>query len=135
MVRCGASMCASAVPYLKNVTVKEKYQIVESPGQSTQVRQRSTKCDTQLLYGASEPTGVNEDGICRANEMAAHVRCKVMHRCVRARHCAVETDTQRGYRQRVLKTQTWDPTLSNISRHRCTTTGVQPHLGNKVISD
>ena len=28
-----------------------------------------------------------------------HVRCKVMYRCVCARHCAVETDTQQGYQQ------------------------------------
>ena len=44
-----------------------------------------------------------------------HVRCKVMYRCVCARHCAVETDTQQGYQQRVLKKQTWDPTLSNTT--------------------
>ena len=35
-----------------------------------------------------------------------HVRCKVMHRCVCARHCAVETDTQQGYRQRADNRQT-----------------------------
>ena len=41
-----------------------------------------------------------------------HVRCKVMYRCVCARHCAVETDTQKGYRQRADNKQTtWDPTL------------------------
>ena len=100
-----------------------KYQIVESPGQSTQVRQRSMKCDTQLFYGASGPTRVKGDGSCRANE------------CTCALQGHVQTDTQQGYQQRVLKTQTWDPTLSNISRHRCTTTDVQPHLGNKVNCD
>ena len=42
-----------------------------------------------------------------------HVRCKVMYRCGCARHCTVETDTQQGYQQKVLKKQTWDPTLSN----------------------
>ena len=35
-----------------------------------------------------------------------HVRCKVMYRCVCARHCAVETDTQQGYRQRADNRQT-----------------------------
>ena len=35
-----------------------------------------------------------------------HVRCKVMCRCVCARHCAVETDTQQGYRQRADNRQT-----------------------------
>ena len=44
-----------------------------------------------------------------------HVRCKVVYRCVCARHCAVETDTQQGYQQRVLKKQTWDPALSNTT--------------------
>ena len=33
-----------------------------------------------------------------------HVRCKVMYRCVCARHCAVETNTQQGYRQGKLET-------------------------------
>ena len=87
------------------------------------------KCDTQLLYGASGPTRVNEDGSRR--QMSAHARDKDMYRCACDRHCAEETDTQQGYQQRILKTQTWDPTLSNISRHLCTTTSVQPHLGNK----
>ena len=31
------------------------------------MRQRSMKCDTQLLYGANGPTRVKEDGSCRAN--------------------------------------------------------------------
>ena len=44
-----------------------------------------------------------------------HVRCKVMYRCVCARHCAIKTDTQQGYQQRVLKKQTWDPALSNTT--------------------
>ena len=45
---------------------------------------------------------------------------KVMYRCVCARHCAVETDTQQGYQQRVLRNrQTWDPTLfQHSSCHR-----------------
>ena len=43
-----------------------------------------------------------------------HVRCKVMYRCVCARHCAVETDTQQGYRQRAdKKQQTRGPILFN----------------------
>ena len=50
------------------------------------------------------------------------MRCKVMYRCVCARHRAVEADTQQGYEQTVLKKQTWDPTLPSISRHCCTTT-------------
>ena len=33
-----------------------------------------------------------------------HVRCKVVYRCVCARHCAVETDTQQGYQQGKLET-------------------------------
>ena len=44
-----------------------------------------------------------------------HVRCKIMYRCVCTRHCAVETDTQQRYQQRVLKKQTWDPTLSSTT--------------------
>ena len=47
---------------------KTKYQFVES--QSTQVRQRFMKCDTQLLYGTSGPT-VSEDGSCRASDSCA----------------------------------------------------------------
>ena len=35
-----------------------------------------------------------------------HVRCKFMYGCVCARHCAVETDTQQGYRQRADNRQT-----------------------------
>ena len=53
-----------------------------------------------------------------------HVRCKVMYRCVCARHCRVETDTQQGYQQRVLKKQTWDPTLFQQSSCHCRMTSV-----------
>ena len=57
-----------------------------------------------------------------------HVRCKVMYRCVCARHCAVETDTQQGNQQRALKKQNLGSySVQHNSFHRCTTTGVQPH--------
>ena len=66
-----------------------------------------------------------------------HVRCKVMYRCVCARHCAVETDTQQGYQQRKLETNlgfysvpTELMSLSHDDSHAIT-----PYLGNKVICD
>ena len=69
-----------------------KYQIVESPGQSTQVRQRSMKCDTQLLYGASGPTRVNEDGSCRANECTCALQGYVQMR-MRSTLCSGDRHT------------------------------------------
>ena len=49
---------------------------------------------------------------------------------------AVERQTQQGKKNKVTEdTKNRDPTLFNVSRHRCTTTGVQPYLGNKVICD
>ena len=69
-----------------------KYQIVESPCQSTQVRQRSMKCDTQVLYGASGPTGVNEDGSCRANECTCALQGSVQM-CMRSTLCSGDRHT------------------------------------------
>ena len=72
-------------------------------------------------------------------EQVTHVRCKVMYRCVCARHCAVETDTQQGYRQRAENSQTnlgscsiqtELMSLSHYSSHAIT-----PYLGNKVSCD
>ena len=90
-----------------------KYQIVESPGQSTQVRQRSMKCDTQLLYGASGPIRVKEDGSCRANECTCALQGYVQM-CMRSTPCSGETHN-RDTRKRVLKTQTWDPSLQHYT--------------------
>ena len=47
---------------------------------------------------------------------------------------AVERQAQQGY-ERLGARVDRDPTLFNVSRHLCTTTGVQPYLGNKVICD
>ena len=69
---------------------KQKYQVVES--QSTQVRQRYMKCDTQLLYGASGPTKVNEDGSCRACDTCALQGYVQM--CMRSTLCSGDRHTR-----------------------------------------
>ena len=65
---------------------------MESQGQSTQVRQRSMKCNTQLLYGASGPTRVNEDGSCRANECTCALQGYVQM-CMRSTLCSGDRHT------------------------------------------
>ena len=69
-----------------------KYQIVESPSQSTQVRQRSMKCDTQLLYGTSGPTRVKEDGSCKANECTYALQ-GYAQMCMRSTPCSGDRHT------------------------------------------
>ena len=112
--------------------IKTKYHIVES--QSTQVRQRYLKCDTQLLYGASGPS-VKMAVV----GQVTHVRCKIMYRCVCARHCAVETDTQQGYRQRAENKQTnlgsYSIPTELMSLSHDDSHAITPDLGNKVICD
>ena len=68
--------------------MKTKYQIVES--QSTQVRQRYMKCDTQLLYGTSGPT-VSEDGSRRASDTCALQGYVQM--CMRSTLCSGDRHT------------------------------------------
>ena len=69
---------------------KTKYQIVES--QSTQVRQRFMKCDTQLWSGTSGPTRVNEDGSCRASDTCALQDYVQM--CMRSTLCSGDRHTR-----------------------------------------
>ena len=111
---------------------KIKNQVVESG--STQVR-TIHDCDTQLLYGASGPT-VSEMAVVG---QVTHVRCKVMYRCVCARHCAVETDTQQGYRQRADNKQTnlgsYSIPTELMSLSHDDSHAITPYLGNKVICD
>ena len=66
-----------------------------------------------------------------------HVRCKVMYRCVCARHCAVETDTQQGYQQRKLETNlgSYSVPTQLMSPSHDNSHAITPYLGNKVICD
>ena len=66
-----------------------------------------------------------------------HVRCKVMYRCVCARHCAVETDTQPGYRKRRLETNLgfYSAPTQLMSPSHDDSHAITPYLGNKVICD
>ena len=112
---------------------KIKCQIVESSGQSTQVRQRSMMCDTQLLYVVSGPTSVNEDGSCWANDTCALQGYVQM--CMRSTLCSGDRDTNKELR---TGRQTWDPTLFQQCSCHCRMTSshaITPYLGNKVICD
>ena len=67
-----------------------------------------------------------------------HVRCKVMYRCVYARHCPVETDTQQGYqraenRQTNLGSYSIPTDLMSLSHDRIH--AITSYLDNKVICD
>ena len=65
-----------------------------------------------------------------------HVRCKVMYRCVCARHCAVETDTHQGYRQRAENKQTnlgsYSIPTELMSLSHDDSRAITTYLGNKV---
>ena len=52
------------------------------------------KCDTQLLYGASGPTRVKEDGSCRANECTCALQGYVQM-CMRSTPCSGDRHTTR----------------------------------------
>ena len=113
-----------------SLTGKLKYQIFES--QSTQVRQRFMKCDTQLLYGASGPT-VSEDGSCKASTTCA------LHGYVqmRMRSTLCSGDTQQGYPQRKLETNlgSYSVPTQLMSPSHDDGHAITPYLGNKVIFD
>ena len=120
-------------------TVKIKFnlknQIVES--QSTQVRQRYMKCDTQILYGTSGPI-VREDGRSRASNTCALQGYVQM--CMRSTLCSGDRHTHNRDTNKELITnkQTWDPTLFQQSSCHCRmTAAMRSHqiLGNKVICD
>ena len=81
---------ADPLPCENGMCEIKKYQIVES--QSTQVRQRYMKCDTQLLYGTSGPTRVNEDGSCRASDTCALQG--YVQRCLRSTLCSGDRHTR-----------------------------------------
>ena len=113
--------------FAPTVKKKTKYQIVES--QSTQVRQRFMKCDTQLLYGTSGPT-MSQDGSCRATDTCAlqgHVQmCMRSTLCSGDRHTRetnkvtkVTVDTKSGfYSVQSLVSQSHDDSHAITSRQQ-----------------
>ena len=70
------------------------------------------KCDTQLLYGTSGPTRVNEDCSCKANDTCALQGYVLM--CMHSTPCSGDRHTTRIPTKNAEK-QTWDPTLSNTT--------------------
>ena len=90
------------------------------------------KCDTQLLYGTSGPT-VIEDGSCRASDTCALQGYVQM--CMRSTLCS--GDRQQGYQQGKLETNlgSYSVPTQLMSPSHDDSHAITSYLGNKVICD